>query len=141
MLKDPISELTNATSGKSIASDYVNIGQFTGLNFYENSYAVIRQADENSRRANAPQSASEFLQAVALDRRFAEEVVARALGVFDGQLYVWLVIRELNTDLTRSLFELKSAIEQQSHGEFEIHVEPLGHREIEELMPTGFILA
>lgn len=106
---------------------------------YLNRYIEFEVDQVHSGTTMSSRSVDYFLRAIDAEDAY-DGVVQRAIGVFDGQLYLWLFIPELNTELTRSLFTLKAAIEQEVGGGFEIHVEPLGDRSVVELMPSGYSL-
>ena len=132
-----IESVTNAGMSWSIASAYSGISNLWGSHLDENPYLAREQVHHSFRHAKAAQAITRFLQSIESQAEF-QGVASRALGVFDGQLYLWLFTRELSTELTRSLFALKYAIEQQLDGEFEIHVEPLGGRRVDDLIPSGY---
>jgi hypothetical protein len=67
-------------------------------------------------------------------------IAAAAVGMFDGQLYVWLVLDDIDVNRTRKLFDLKSAIEQSEQAQFELHVGVLQGRPIEDAIPKTFQL-
>lgn len=139
MIKDPPFEsVSNAHVTWKLTSDYAGIGRLFGSYFGKNPN-VFGQVDDAFRYTRAPETVYRFIQSVRSERRFEEAIVGSAIGPFDGELYLWIFIDRLNTDLTRDLFALKAAIEQQVEGEFEIHVEPLGDRQIDDLLPNGYV--
>jgi hypothetical protein len=104
------------------------------IGFIDGAQTVVR----NVLLSLSPQAAYAFIQAASDD--YGDRIRGFAVGVFDRDLYVWTFIDDVDLDLTKDLFRLKSAIEQSEHGRFEVHVKPRQGREIEAVLPAGFQL-
>lgn len=84
----------------------------------------------------SPRAAYEFITAAR--REHGEAISAFAVGLFDGQLYVWVYLPDIDVTKTKSLFDLKTTIEQSEQGEFELHVSPLQGQDASSSLPATF---
>lgn len=84
----------------------------------------------------SPTAAYEFARA-ALAR---EGVRGAASGIFDGQLYIWLFLDELDVAETKALFDLQATFERRHQGTFEVHVDALQGRALFDALPRSFQL-
>jgi len=83
---------------------------------------VLYSSIRNVTVAPSPPAAAAYVRA-ALARN---EVVGAASGLFDGQLYIWFYLEDIDATATRALFDLQAAIEQRFQGTFEVHVSAPG---------------
>jgi hypothetical protein len=86
--------------------------------------------------APSPRAAYEFVRAA----KMRDDVVAAAAGIFDGQLYIWLFLDDIDVSATRALFDLRAAVEQSEQGTFELHVDALQGRSVVDALPGNFQL-
>ncbi len=121
----------------ALSASYVGIGNVWGVS-YGAGNPLYEEPQDASRLTRMSEAITRFARTVETQEEF-RGVVGRALGIFDGQLFLWIVTEDLDTKLTRSLFEAKAAIEQEVGSEFEIHVEPLGKASIEDLIPSEYV--
>lgn len=130
-------EQGNSTSYAGYAQNYAGLSNVWGIsNSGENPQYDAPQ--ETTRLTRTSEAIDRFLRTLETQEKFGA-VVGRAVGIFDGQLYLWVITEALDTDLTRSIFETKIAIEQEIGSEFEVHVEPRGHSSVPELIPSGYL--
>lgn len=83
-------------------------------------------------------SESIFAFAQAASAMLEPEKPRFALGVFDGEPYLWVIVMRLSVSVTKELFGLKASIETRDGTEFEIHVTPLEGRAVDDIIPDGF---
>lgn len=119
-----------------LSADYTGISNVWGV-YYGSGNPIYEDPQDAVRLTRTSEAIARFVRTVESEDRF-RTIVGRAIGIFDGQLYLWLITEALDTALTRSLFETKSAIEEELGSEFEIHVEPLGQSSIKDIVPSGY---
>jgi len=101
-------------------------------------FANQLRTEEQSPAERVADSLADFLGSLA-ESEDAPSIVARAIGNFDGRLYLWLVVREIDVDLTMRLFQIQARIEQRYVGTFELHVAAQAGRPRSAVIPPGFV--
>lgn len=135
---DQINQILRTAYG-SIES--IDVIQTVGnLDFQQqNSRGTAMHWQRVSSPASSPRSLLQFVGALQLE--IPDALAGVAIGIFDGQTYAWVFVRKFDVDLTRRIYDIKAAVEQDALGWFEVHVEPIeaGSR-VEDLIPTGYTL-
>lgn len=99
--------------------------------------AIVRNALQSGLGASAVNT---FIDAIEHTLEYRPGISAVGVGYAGSDTCVWLFTDAIDVENTRRLFELKSAIELNVGGAFELHVKPTQGRSVESLLPSGFRL-
>jgi len=97
------------------------------------SASTVRNALSNP---NVSRAVEDFV--FAAKRQIGDDLLSASVGLFDGDVYVWLIVPNVDVEQTRRLFALREAVASSHNSAFEIHVAPAQGRDLEDLRPGGF---